>query len=73
MVTVSLSDATNLAQEALRHSNYHSLRKLLVEETNEGAILITGDVASFYQKQKAQELVRNVVNGITVVNDIHVE
>lgn len=73
MVTLSIQDATNLAQQVLRQSDYHSLRKLVVEETVDGAILITGLVASFYQKQKAQELVRNVVPGIAVVNDIVVD
>ncbi len=70
MVTVSIQDATQLAQQVLRHSNDHSLRNLEVEETADGAILIIGQLSSFYQKQKAQELVRNVVPGIAVVNDI---
>ena len=72
MVTASLHAAASRAQDALRRSEYHSLRKLIAEETEAGEILISGNVSTFYQKQKAQELVRTVVDGITLVNDVEV-
>ena len=73
MVTASTQAVATQAQSALRESKHHFLRTLTVERTPSGEILITGNVRSFYQKQKAQEFVRNVAAGVRVVNDIEVD
>ena len=59
------------AQEALAQSPLLALRRLTVlhEEDN---LVISGRVATFYQKQQAQELVRNVADGLHVVNQVEV-
>ena len=52
------------AQTALCSSPIFALRDLHVEEAGD-AILLSGRVRSFYQKQLAQELVLGVVDGVT--------
>ena len=59
------------AQEALALSPLLALRRLDVHH-NEDRLVITGRVATFYQKQQAQELVRNVAEGLHVVNEVEV-
>ncbi len=60
------------AQAALSSSPFYELRELRVAQQN-GALLISGSVSSFYHKQLAQEVVRSVCEGIEVVNSIRVE
>ncbi len=59
------------AQTALHSSPIYELRNLEVREV-EGALLISGTVASFYHKQLAQEVVRSVAEGIELRNTIDV-
>jgi len=59
------------AQRALASSPIQALRELRVEELDEG-LLIRGWVSSFYHKQLAQEAVRAVAEGISVVNSVDV-
>jgi hypothetical protein len=60
--------------EALRQSAHPALRRLAVEET-ETAVVINGQVSSYYLKQLAQETImplrgqRNVVNQVAVEQD----
>lgn len=59
-------------RDAFEKSPIHGLRDLEVEQ-NGTSILISGKVSSFYQKQLAQEVVRNISPTIQVVNSIQVD
>ena len=59
------------AQEALSSSPLFALRRLSVRP-NDNSVCISGRVATFYQKQQAQETVRSAVDGMLVVNDVEV-
>ncbi len=58
-------------QEALSSSVLLALRHLTVE-CEDDRLVISGRVATFYQKQQAQEIVRAVANGLHVVNEVEV-
>ena len=58
-------------QRALSESSLMALRRLTVERDDD-RLIISGRVATFYQKQQAQELVRIEANGLHVVNDVEV-
>ena len=60
------------AQRALRGSCIHALRELQVEQVDE-TLVLSGSVDTFYHKQLAQELVRNVADGCELVNQIDVQ
>ncbi len=60
------------AQAALCSSPFYELRDLHVEQRGD-ALLLSGNVSSFYHKQLAQEVVRSVGAGIKVVNSVQVE
>ena len=61
---------------ALRQSPIPTLRKLVVEETDE-TVVLNGSVGSYYLKQLAQETVmphldgRCLLNRVTVVHTTH--
>jgi len=63
------------AMLALRESPIPALRRLSLEE-NDGAVMITGNVPSYYLKQLAQEAVipllggRELRNQVTVVRQL---
>lgn len=61
------------AQQALSSCPVYALRELLVECDGE-TLVITGQVASFYHKQLAQEIVRQAVDevDVEVINAIKV-
>jgi hypothetical protein len=59
------------ARSALARSRIYVLRQLQVF-CDEDAIVLQGDVDSYYHKQLAQELVRVAVVGTEVINDISV-
>jgi hypothetical protein len=61
------------AQKALADSPVAALRELRVESIDEGSLLISGSVASFYHKQLAQEVVRAVALGLEVINSVTVK
>lgn len=67
----AVDKAGPLAQVALAKSPIYELRDLLVEATGDG-LLISGTVATFYQKQLAQEAVRAVVGSVPMINRIQV-
>lgn len=68
-MTVS-SEAVSPA-EMLRHSPIPALRRLHVQETNT-EIVISGRVASYYQKQLAQETLMPTADGRRIVNRVEV-
>lgn len=63
--------AEQQAREALAKSPLMALRQLAIERA-ENRLHISGHVATFYQKQQAQELVRAHAHGLAVVNDVQV-
>ena len=72
-MSVSIAkEAQPRAQCALKQSPILDLRHVQVEHVDD-ALFISGSVSSFYHKQLAQEIVRAVANGASVVNSISVE
>jgi len=67
-----LTDAELRAREVLSQSSIHVLREIEVE-LDGSAIRLEGCVDSFYHKQLAQELVKNVLEGVEVVNALKVD
>ncbi len=47
------------------------VREVLIERDGDALVLV-GQVSSFYHKQLAQEIVRQITEGFEVVNTIHV-
>lgn len=66
------NDLSSRAQQALQQSPFYALRRLQVERVDK-RLLISGRVATFYQKQQAQEIVRAVADGMRVVNSVEVD
>ncbi len=66
-----MTDVELRARDALSRSAIYVLREIEVE-LDGGAIRLTGSVDSFYHKQLAQELVKNVLDGVEVVNALRV-
>ncbi|MCA9264241.1 MAG: hypothetical protein KDA60_10355 [Planctomycetales bacterium] len=60
------------AQLALEHSPISAIRRLTVRRDQSQQLVISGRVATFYQKQQAQELVRHAVQDALVVNEVEV-
>jgi osmotically-inducible protein OsmY len=55
------------AEAALRQSSSPDIRGLTVQQ-DDSSVVLHGHVSSFYHKQLAQELVRNKIGGVKVVN-----
>ncbi|NQU19942.1 MAG: BON domain-containing protein [Candidatus Nealsonbacteria bacterium] len=72
MVPISTNNVQPRAQTALANCPVYELRNLQVEQRGD-ALLISGNVSSYYHKQLAQELVRSVCKDSDVVNSIEVE
>lgn len=64
--------AVQKARTALQGSPVSTLRELDVDMAGE-RLLISGNVHCFYHKQLAQEVVRNAVQGVRVMNAISVD
>ena len=71
MPLVTATDVQSRAQLALSASPIYALRELQVEHDGE-MLQLRGVVSSFYHKQLAQEVVRHAVEGVEVLNSIHV-
>jgi hypothetical protein len=71
MAEVLRTNAVARALSALLASPEFALKDLQVERSDAG-LLIRGRVSTFYHKQLAQEVVRNVADGIPVVNLVQV-
>lgn len=77
-VTMANGDSSNFGEflskvsDAFRASKHRPLRELSVQ-IDGTTVTITGEVLSFYQKQLAQEIVRAIGRGVTIVNlvDVH--
>ena len=71
MTTMTLEDLSLVAQQALVDSPFYALRDLRVDRRGD-TLFLSGSVTTFYHKQRAQELIRSIADGATVVNDIEV-
>jgi hypothetical protein len=71
MAETLLTDVVEQARSALAQSRIYVLRQLQVLPDGD-AIVLQGDVDSYYHKQLAQELVRMAVVRTEVINDISV-
>lgn len=74
---VSVQDVQPRAQTALASSPIFELREIRVDQ-QQGSLLISGTVSSFYHKQLAQEVVRTICKQcaegeVDVVNSIRVQ
>ncbi len=65
-------DVQPRAQAALANSPFFELREIQVQR-RASALLICGEVSSFYHKQLAQEAVRSVCREIELINLIQVK
>ncbi|QDS91483.1 hypothetical protein FF011L_02130 [Roseimaritima multifibrata] len=65
-------DTESEAQALLDNSPINELRDLRIECDQE-SLLISGRVCCFYHKQVAQETIRNVADGLRVVNSVLVD
>ncbi len=72
MATILANDLHSLAQDALVNSPFFELHEIRVEQ-HADALIISGNVSSFYHKQLAQEIIRSICRGIDVINSIQVE
>ena len=70
-MTVAVEKSVALALSALQRSNVWALRRLTALDDGD-RIVLHGCVNSFYHKQLAQELVRNQLGGVEVVNHVQV-
>ena len=64
-------NVTEAARVLLQRSPYVPLRSITCEIC-EGALVLRGQVGSFYVKQLAQETVRTVANVIAIINSVEV-
>ena len=64
-------DYERLAQESLATSGFRSVHEINVVRLG-ATLVLSGAVSTYYQKQVAQELVRRIAGGLTVVNDVEV-
>lgn len=71
MADTLLADTAARAKSALLRSRIYDLRRLSVEQDGE-AVVLRGRVSSFYHKQLAQEIVKNEIDGVEVINAIRV-
>ena len=71
MAELLFTDIVKQARERLQSSRIYVLRQLQVLPDGD-TVVLRGNVDSYYHKQLAQELVRMVVDGAEVINDIAV-
>jgi hypothetical protein len=71
MAEMLFTDIVEQARAQLKSSRIYVLRQLQVLPDGD-AIVLRGNVDSYYHKQLAQELVRMTVDGAEVINDISV-
>ncbi len=71
MIESARQEAADAAVAILANSSVSALRMLRVDR-NANHLQLSGHVRSFYHKQLAQETVRSVAGGLTVVNRVDV-
>ena len=71
-LSASLHDVQKLVERRLRNSSYAPIRRVSFNY-HEGVLILRGRVPSYYLKQIAQTLVRNVKGVDVVVNRLVVD
>jgi osmotically-inducible protein OsmY len=71
MIQTADQQITTAAAAVLANNSVRELRQLRVDHSN-NKLHLSGRVRSFYHKQLAQEAVRAVAAGLTVVNRVDV-
>jgi hypothetical protein len=66
------NEALDAARQVLESSQLYALRQVHVQQHGD-AILLSGKVDSYYLKQQAQELLREVASGLQLQNRIKVQ
>lgn len=69
---LELDDIAVRAKSALTASSIYVLREIQVER-HDDSLLLLGRVDTFYHKQLAQEIVRTVADGLSVINAVSVD
>ena len=72
MAQILLKNFAARAKAVLGRSRIFDLRALEVGQVD-GCVVLRGSVDSFYHKQLAQELVKMAIEGVEVINEIHVD
>jgi len=72
MAQTLLSNFAKRAKAVLGRSRIFDLRALEVGQID-GCVVLRGSVDSFYHKQLAQELIKMAIEGVEVINEIHVD
>ena len=67
-----VSEVEQLVRDALAQSPIQSHRKIRVEQAG-NILFLHGSVESFYYKQLAQEVVRNICRGVRLANELDVD
>lgn len=58
--TLSLDELHDAARRILNESPYQELRSIQVDLRHQGSVVLIGHVSSFYRKQLAQEILREL-------------
>lgn len=66
------SGLDDVIQSALARSPYRSIRQLQFE-VSDGHVTLHGTVLSYYEKQMAQEIVRQLDDVVSVANHVRVQ
>jgi hypothetical protein len=72
MAELEAADLHRRAQNLLESSPIRVLRDVRVDR-NGKALVLSGRVGSFYEKQLAQELVRTIASNCELINSIRVQ
>jgi hypothetical protein len=72
MAQALFTDSASQAKAVLGRSRIFDLRALEVEQDSE-CVVLRGSVDSYYHKQLAQELLKTAMDGVEVINEIHVD
>jgi hypothetical protein len=71
MPVLTAKDVLAKAQRALSESSVYAVRDLKIRSDG-NALVLTGELSSFYHMQVAQEIVRQHAEGMEVVNSVRV-
>jgi hypothetical protein len=72
MAQAFCTDVVSLVKAVLGRSKIFDIRALDVDQGADGVVL-RGSVDSFYHKQLAQEMIKTTLEGVEVINEIHVD
>ena len=70
-ISTQKNDIVAVVNARLQQSPYQAIRKLSFELTDD-AFILQGRVSTFFEKQQAQETIRNVDDRRRIVNEVKV-